>query len=32
MFVRFTGKNYAAWSFQMVIYLKGKGLWSRGRW
>ena len=27
--VRFTGKNYTAWSFQMEIYLKGKGLWSR---
>ena len=26
--VRFTGKNYAAWSFQMEIYLKGKELWS----
>ena len=26
--VRFTSKNYAAWSFQMEIYLKGKNLWS----
>ena len=26
--VRFTGKNYVAWSFQIEIYLKGKELWS----
>ena len=25
--VRFTGKNYAAWAFQMEIFLKGKVLW-----
>ena len=25
--VRFTGKNYGAWAFQMEIFLKGKVLW-----
>ena len=26
--VKFTGKNYAVWSFQMEIFLKGKELWE----
>jgi hypothetical protein len=26
--VRFTGKNYAAWTFQLEIFLKGKELWG----
>ena len=27
-YVKFTGKNYAAWSFQMEMFLKGKELWK----
>jgi hypothetical protein len=26
--VRFTGKNYPAWEFQFIMYVKGEGLWS----
>jgi hypothetical protein len=26
--VRFTGKNYVAWAFQLEIFLKGKDLWG----
>ena len=26
--VRFTGKNYVAWAFQLEIFLKGKELWG----
>ncbi|KAG6474294.1 hypothetical protein ZIOFF_068220 [Zingiber officinale] len=26
--VKFTGKNYAAWEFQLEIFLKGKELWG----
>eukprot|EP00268_Persea_americana_P051746 TRINITY_DN5737_c0_g1_i1.p1 TRINITY_DN5737_c0_g1~~TRINITY_DN5737_c0_g1_i1.p1 ORF type:complete len:136 (+),score=8.19 TRINITY_DN5737_c0_g1_i1:767-1174(+) len=26
--IRFTGKNYPAWSFQFQIYLKAKELWG----
>ena len=26
--VRFTGKNYVAWTFQLEIFLKGKELWG----
>ena len=26
--IKFTGKNYHAWSFQFQIYLKAKELWG----
>jgi len=26
--IRFTGKNYPAWSFQFQIYLEAKELWG----
>jgi hypothetical protein len=26
--VRFTGKNYVVWAFQLEIFLKGKELWG----
>ena len=28
VFVRFTGRNYAAWAFELEMFLKGKVLWS----
>jgi hypothetical protein len=27
-FIRFTGQNDSAWSFQFEIFVKGKGLWD----
>jgi hypothetical protein len=26
--VRFTGKNYTAWAFQLEIFLRGEELWG----